>query len=127
MLVGSWVSTDPQQRWSLKFADDNCLWVERSAAGQAVIRTVAPAVAGESCRIERANDAEVLAFLGARPEVGHEILGRAPGPSSMVVNRIDRNTASAEWTGLFWTLDANNRLSALGFRSRSFTLRREGA
>jgi hypothetical protein len=121
LLVGPWQSTDAQKRWDLRFADGACRWMERNTSGSTLIRNVYPAMSGGSYRIERPNDAEILTFLGARPSVRDQILARSPGPSSMLIRR-SGVTATADWSGLFWTLDSSNNLATLGFRSRSFSL-----
>lgn len=118
-----WRSTDPQQRWNLEFTPQGtCVWKERSTTGATLERTVRCTSVGDSCRIERVNDAGVLEFLGARPAVRIEIQRRAPGPSYMLVTRTSRTTATAEWTGLFWTLNRDNNLDTLGFKTRSYPL-----
>ncbi len=119
LMLGTWRSNDTPSRWTLGFSDGACNWVERNASGGTITRKVFPHVVGGRYRLERPNDAEVLTFLGARPEVRDEILARSPGPSIVTINRTD-GTASADWSGLFWTLDANGKLTSLSYKTKAY-------
>ncbi len=109
-LDGRWQSTDPQHRWRLEITRDRCSWIQRNATGGELRRQVTLERSGDVIRISRPNDAEVLAYLGARPGVLSAILARTPPASYMILKRGSVSSLSSQWNGLRWTLDAHNNL-----------------
>lgn len=120
-LGGTWQSTDERRRWKLTFANGACTWVERNSSGATLSRNVYPFISGSQYRIERANDGEVLTFLGARANVREQILARSPGPSFMLLAR-SGGAVTAEWRGLWWSVDTHGNLDRLEFKSHTYTL-----
>jgi hypothetical protein len=111
---GKWDSADGDRRFRLECADQSCDWIERSKAGSQLRRraTLAPTGAFGHARIERANDTEVLIFLGFQPSLRAEILARSPRPSFMNLT-VGADGISAQWYGLSVKKNAQAKLEQL--------------
>jgi hypothetical protein len=113
-LTGKWESTDADRRFLLEITGTTVKWTERGTAsttpGATNLRTVTLISTGRKFRIERANDAEVLTFLGFQPQsLRDAILARSPQPSFIVLTR-NGDTLSAEWNGFLVTKNPNGTL-----------------
>ncbi|NOK32240.1 hypothetical protein HMI49_03340 [Corallococcus exercitus] len=109
-LTGKWQSPPPESRFALEFNGDRVRWSERSAVGVVLTREVAlRELPNGGFRIERPNDAEVLAFLGYQPSLRAQILARSPNPSFMDI-LWEGDDFRGEWNGLVVTKDAKAQL-----------------
>lgn len=112
---GVWESQSPApaRRFALEISWGKAVWSETNATGTVLAREVAlEELPNGTFRIQRPNDAEVLAFLGYQSSLRAEILARNPQPSFMILS-LDGANVRAEWNGLFVTKDANARLKDL--------------
>lgn len=112
-LTGQWVSTDAGKRWKLILSRDSCVWIERSASGGELKRTVSISSTNGKFRISRENDQETLALLGFQPTLRGQILSRGPLPSYMDLVRENDSRLVGTWYGLVTTKDNNATLKEL--------------
>lgn len=112
VLDGTWESDDGQRRFHLKIHGASVAWTERDAAGGELTRQVPMWFGDDAATISRANDAEVLTFLGFQPELREQILARSPIPSFITLT-IDEQGLLAEWFGVLAIKDENGRLTTL--------------
>jgi hypothetical protein len=111
--AGQWESEAPERRFSLDIRAGKVVWTERGATGTTLRREVALRELDDGAfRIERANDPEVLSFLGFQPSLRAEILSRSPQPSFLVL-RLNGGVLRGEWNGIFVTKDAKAHLQSL--------------
>lgn len=112
-LLGKWQSQLPEQRFTLDILGNTAKWTERNSLGALLIKQVPiQDIRNGNFRIERANDDEILTFLGFQPNLRREILARNPQPSFIVFHKNGDNLI-VEWNGLIATKDANARLREL--------------
>jgi hypothetical protein len=112
-LDGTWSSNDPEKRWSLKITGKECIWTERNSTGGSLVRKVALEKSdAKSYKIARANDGEVLKFLGFAPDIQAAIVAHAPQPSNMVLVR-DGVRISATWSGIVVIKDNKGKFKEL--------------
>lgn len=112
VLDGIWESDDAQRRFLLKIRGTSVAWTERDAAGGELTRQLPMWFGDDAATISRANDAEVLAFLGFQPELRQQILARAPIPSFITLT-IDEHGLLAEWFGVLAIKDKQDQLKTL--------------
>jgi hypothetical protein len=102
-LDGRWVSTgDPDPlmhgRFELEISKNSCRWIERTSGDQIAVSTAITIEDDKDIRIERPNDAKVLAFL-FRPTVAGQVERRNPPPSFLQL-RQDGDRLVGTWNGL---------------------------
>lgn len=112
VLDGTWESADPHRRLLLAIHGASVTWTERNASGDELTRQVPMWFGDDAATISRANDAEVLTFLGFAPKVREEILARAPIPSFITLS-IDAEGLLAEWFGVLVIKDRQDRFKTL--------------
>lgn len=112
VLDGTWESDDAQRRFRLRIEGTSVAWTERNAAGDELTRQVPMWFGDDAATISRANDAEVLTFLGFQPELRQQILARAPIPSFITL-KIDEQGLFAEWFGVLAIKDRQDQLETL--------------
>jgi hypothetical protein len=112
VLDGTWESDDAQRRFLLKIRGASAVWTERDAVGGELTRQLPIWFGDDAATISRANDAEVLTFLGFQPELREQILARAPIPSFITLS-IDDQALLAEWFGVLALRDRQGRLKTL--------------
>jgi len=112
VLDGTWESEDTQRRFLLKIHGTSVEWTERDADGGELTRQLPMWFGDDAATISRANDAEVLTFLGFQPELRAQILDQAPIPSFITL-RIDEHGLLAEWCGVLAIKDKEDRLKTL--------------
>lgn len=112
-LSGKWQSPEPEQRFTLEFNGNIVKWTERNSSGAILMREMKIQDIGNgNFRIDRANDNEVLSFLGFQASLRNEISARSP-QSSFITFRREGTNLRAEWNGLIATKDANAHLKEL--------------
>jgi hypothetical protein len=110
---GAWKTPLPERRFALEVSWGKAKWTEMNAAGATLTREVElKELPDGTFRIERPNDAGVLAFLGFQPSLRAEILARNPRPSFMILTLIG-SALRGDWNGLMVTKDSNARLREL--------------
>jgi hypothetical protein len=109
---GSW-SKEPTGRFSFKLAGDTGELSERNTTGVVLRRQVRVVQEGNTYRVYRNNDAEVLQFLGFQPTLRQQIIQRGPQPSYFVLERSGPNELKASWFGLVVTKDGQANLQEL--------------
>jgi hypothetical protein len=112
VLDGTWESDDPQRRFQLRIQGTSALWTERDAAGGVLTRQLPVWFGDDAATISRANDVEVLTFLGFQPKMREQILARAPIPSFITLT-IDDQGLLAEWFGVLVIKDEHDQLETL--------------
>lgn len=112
VLDGTWESDDLQRRFLLRIHGASVVWTERDAAGGELTRQLPMWFGDDAATISRANDAEVLTFLGFQPELREQILARSPIPSFITLT-IDEQGLLAEWFGVLAIKDGQDRLETL--------------
>ena len=117
-LGGTWRSEAPAHRFTVKLtrgsAGPMVEFTERNSGGQTLTRSVAATeLPTGGFRFERANDEEVLTFLGFQPSLRAEIRTRQPQPSFAILSWEGDGGARLEWSGLLVTKDSNARLKEL--------------
>lgn len=112
VLDGTWESDDAERRFLLKIRGASAEWTERNAAGGELTRQAPIWFGDAAATISRANDVEVLTFLGFQPELRQEILARSPIPSFITLT-IDEQGLLAEWFGVLAITDRQDRLKTL--------------
>jgi hypothetical protein len=112
VLDGRWESDDVQRRFLLTIHGASAVWTERDAAGGELTRRLPIWFGDGAATISRANDVEVLTFLGFQPEVRDEILARAPIPSFITLT-IDDQGLLAEWFGVVVIKDRQGSFKTL--------------
>jgi hypothetical protein len=112
VLDGTWESADAQRRFLLRIQGTSVVWTERDAAGAELTRQLPMWFGDDAATISRANDAEVLTFLGFQPQLRDQILARSPIPSFITL-RIDEQGLLAEWFGVLAIKDEQDRLETL--------------
>ena len=131
-IAGKWESTDADKRFLLEITGSSVKWTERGTPNTTpratLTRTAALSTSGGKLRIERPNDADVLAFLGFQPQsLRDAIVARNPRPSFIVLSRAAHSLA-AEWNGLIVTKNPDGTLKEVihpGVRPpRAFTFNR---
>lgn len=111
--AGKWQSSAPENRFGLEISWGKVRWTETNSAGAVLAREVSvKELPDGTFRIERSNDAEVLAFLGFQPSLRAEILAKNPQPSFMILT-LSSSGLRGDWHGLSVTKDANARLKDL--------------
>lgn len=99
-LDGTWTSNDPNSRFKLTVNGDQVQWAEKAATGQTLVRTTTLArQPGKGYRLERANDAAVLTFLGLSPSIQSAVQAAGPQPSFLML-RVDGDRLAGQWNGL---------------------------
>lgn len=113
-LMGNWRSPGPEQRFTLQLTGNKVKWIEKNSSGATLIRTVPIRDIGNgNFRIERANDNEVLSFLGfSQQSLRNEILARGANPS-YIIFRKEGTSLKGEWYGLLVTKLPNGNLNQL--------------
>jgi len=112
-LSGKWQSPAPELRFILEIVGNKVNWIERNSLGATLTKEVPILDLGNgNFRIERANDNEVLSFLGFQQNLRNEILARGPKPS-FITFRKDAATINGEWNGLIVTKDNQAHLKEL--------------
>lgn len=109
---GTWQSSDADHRFKLECAKGTCQWVERNKSGVELARKAKLVPDGANFRLDRANDAEVLTFLGFQPSLKQEILNRSPKSSYLIVSA-NNGTLNATWYGLLVVKDNDAKLKEL--------------
>lgn len=109
---GSWTSSDAQRRFTLRIGTEGAVWVERSATGVTISRSVTPPSGDAGSRIERPNDDAVLTFLGFQAPLRAEILAKGAQPSYLALRRVGPRI-EAEWFGLIVTKDDKAHLKEI--------------
>lgn len=112
VLDGTWESDDAQRRFLLRIQGTSASWTERDAAGGVLTRQLPVWFGDDAATISRANDVEVLTFLGFQPKMREQILARAPIPSFMTLT-IDDQGLLAEWFGVLVVKDEHDQLETL--------------
>jgi hypothetical protein len=112
VLDGTWESDDLQRRFLLRIHGTSVVWTERNAAGGELTRQLPMWLGDDAATISRANDAEVLTFLGFQPQLREQILARSPIPSFITLT-IDEQGLLAEWFGVLAIKDQRDRLKTL--------------
>lgn len=114
--IGKWESVDPGKRWRLEFAEGTVTWTEfNSTTGAKLVRIVPVQnyfMSSETLRIERANDAETLSFLGFTPTITKEIISRDAHASYMLIKR-NGTDLTVEWFGLSVIKDTKGNFQEL--------------
>jgi hypothetical protein len=112
-VIGTWRTNDPDARFRVDIQGGNFTLIERNSAGQTNSSTVSTALQPDGAmRLSRANNDQVLAFLGFQPTLRAQILSR--GPKASYINlRFDGDTLVADWYGLQVTKDNNANLKDL--------------
>jgi len=127
VLDGTWESDDDQRRFLLRIRGASVGWTERDAAGGELTRQLPIWFGDDAATISRANDVEVLTFLGFQPELRDEILARSP-TASFITLTIDDQGLLAQWFGVLVLKDEQDRFKTLvppGAREpKPFRLRR---
>jgi hypothetical protein len=96
--------------------------VERALDGKELKREVRITGAGPGAwALERAQDAEVLAFLGVKEKLAAEALATPLPPSSLIVTR-KGDKLSAVWKGVVLQTNGQQKFSQAAFKSRSYEL-----
>jgi hypothetical protein len=112
-LDGVWKSDDPGSRFTLKIQGDQVEWSERSAGGQGLGRTVSLVrKPGKGYKLERANDGEVLTFLGFSPAIQAAVQAIGPQPSFLEL-RIDGDRLAGMWNGILVIKDNQGKFKEL--------------
>ena len=112
VLDGTWESVDAQRRFLLRIQGASAVWTERDAVGGELTRRLPIWFGDGAATISRANDVEVLTFLGFQPELREEVLARSPIPSFITLT-IDDQGLLAEWFGVLVIKDKQGRLETL--------------
>ena len=127
VLDGTWETDDAQRRFVLQIQGASVVWTERDADGGELTRQAPLWFGDDAATISRANDVEVLTFLGFQPELREQILARSPIPSFITL-KVDEQGLLAEWFGVLAIKDKQDGLKTLvqpGDRApRRFRLRR---
>jgi hypothetical protein len=130
VLDGIWETDDVQRRFLLSIHGASVVWTERDATGGELTRRLPLWFGDDAATISRANDTEVLTFLGFQPELREQMLARSPIPSFITLT-IDEQGLLAEWFGVLAIKDGQDRLAALvqpGERApKRFRLQRRSA
>jgi len=113
-LAGKWQSSDPDHRFAFEINGSKLIWTEQNATQVKLTREVPMVDQGNgNFRIERANDDDVLNFLGfAQKSLRDEILSKNPLPS-FISFRKEGETLRGEWNGLIVTKLPNGHLNDL--------------
>lgn len=106
-LFGDWESSDPAKRFKLGIAESTCTWTERAAGGATIVRTVPVVPENGAYKVYRANDNDVLVFLGFQNTIRAQILARGAKASFIVIKRIDATHLQGQWNGLVIVKDAS--------------------
>lgn len=127
VLDGTWESDDAQRRFLLRIQGASAVWTERDVAGRELTRQLPIWFGDGAATVSRANDVEVLTFLGFQPELRQQILARSPIPSFITLT-VDEQGLLAQWFGVLVVKDKQGRLETLvqpGTRApKTFRLRR---
>jgi len=119
-LDGTWVSTgdpDPQMngRFRLEISKDSCRWTEVGRIRGELVKLETSGLikhTGDEIRIERPNDAKVLAFL-FRPVVADQVLRRNPPPSFLLIRQEGKRLIGT-WNGLVARTYGTDKVQEIG-------------
>jgi hypothetical protein len=109
---GIYTSDDAMHRFKLEVKGTTCIWTERTQTGGVLSKTVGISKTGNTFKISRENDNEVLSFLGYQSAIKTEILGRFPQPSFIILS-VTSQGLSGSWYGLLVIKDVNAHLKEL--------------
>ncbi len=114
---GTWTSTDAKNRFRLVIHPgfQQCEFIERSASGLELRRTVPIQSAGdgEGWKVERSSvDPETLGFLGFDAKTTAQIIAAAPPPSYLIFSR-KGPLLKAKWCGFILERDGKGGVAAI--------------
>lgn len=95
---GNWQSTDSEGRFKLQINGTDVILTERNSSGE-LKSTMKASSEGNSLKISRPNDDQVLRFIGYQNTLRQQIISRTPNPSYMVIRK-DGGKLKADWFGL---------------------------